>query len=120
MQITAELNDRDIDRKGIISTLERLGLEDVINLPINNFSKGMLQRVGIAQSIFLNKRILIFDEPLSGLDQQGLSLIFEIFKELQSPDRVILYTIHHESDFIPYATKVGVMSKGVIAIEGGA
>lgn len=64
--------------------LDRLGLTQASKRPLRGFSKGMLQRLGIAQSLLSDPDLLIYDEPLSGLDPIGRKEVRELMAELRS------------------------------------
>ena len=77
---------KDRERK-VREVLERVGLPDVMRVQLRKFSKGMLQRVGIAQAILHDPRIVFFDEPMSGLDPMGRREVRDLMEELSTKVR---------------------------------
>lgn len=92
-QIKNEISDKDIN-----CILKKVGLKLNNKEKVKNFSLGMRQRLGIAQAIMENQKILVLDEPFNGLDRQGREDIKKVIYELKSPDRIILLTSHIEND----------------------
>lgn len=94
--------------------LELVGLKNVANERIKGFSKGMVQRLAIAQSLMNKPRILIFDEPMSGLDPLGRmeirSLIKTVHEELK--DATIFFSSHVLEDVEQLCSYVALMSEG--------
>jgi len=93
--------------------LERVGLTGAAKRRIAGYSKGMRQRVKLAQAICHDPRVLILDEPLNGLDPMGRAEMIDLFKEFAGAGRHVIVSSHilHEVDLI---------SDGVIMIHGGS
>lgn len=87
-------------------------LEDNKNTVIKNLSKGMAVRVGIAQALLGDPKLLIFDEPTDGLDPLGRIEFRDMLKELKSEGKTILINSHLLSEVEQISTKVGIMDKG--------
>jgi len=101
------------DRKARIpQLLERVGLGDVGNKQLRKFSKGMLQRVGIAQAIVHDPEVLFLDEPMSGLDPLGRHEIRELIQQLKDAGKTIFFSTHILSDAEALCDRVGVIHKG--------
>jgi ABC-2 type transport system ATP-binding protein len=101
------------DRKARIpQLLERVGLGDVGNKQLRKFSKGMLQRVGIAQAIVHDPEILFLDEPMSGLDPLGRHEVRELIQNLKDAGKTIFFSTHILSDAEALCDRVGVIHKG--------
>jgi len=92
--------------------LERVGLSDVGNKQLRKFSKGMLQRVGIAQAIIHDPEVLFLDEPMSGLDPLGRHEIRELIQSLKDAGKTIFFSTHILSDAEALCDRVGVIHKG--------
>jgi ABC-2 type transport system ATP-binding protein len=92
--------------------LERVGLGDVGKLHLRKFSKGMLQRVGIAQAIVHDPEIVFLDEPMSGLDPLGRHEIRELIQSLKDDGRTIFFSTHILSDAEALCDRVAVIHKG--------
>jgi ABC-2 type transport system ATP-binding protein len=102
-----------VDSKSRIPRLlERVGLADVGNKHLRKFSKGMLQRVGIAQAIVHDPEVLFLDEPMSGLDPLGRHEIRELIQSLKDAGKTIFFSTHILSDAEALCDRVGVIHKG--------
>lgn len=92
--------------------LERVGLGDVGKKQLRKFSKGMLQRVGIAQAIIHDPEILFLDEPMSGLDPLGRHEVRELIQSLKDEGKTIFFSTHILSDAEALCDRVAVIHKG--------
>ena len=101
-------------RKRIPELLARVGLPDVGKTQLRKFSKGMLQRVGIAQAIIHDPKIVFLDEPMSGLDPIGRREIRELILGLKQEGRTVFFSTHILSDAEALCDRVGVIHKGVL------
>jgi len=101
------------ERQNKIDTLlERLGLITHKNSLIKTFSKGMLQRLGLAQALIHDPELLILDEPMSGLDPLGRKEVRDIMLELKSQGKTIIFSTHILSDVETVCDQVGIIIKG--------
>jgi ABC-2 type transport system ATP-binding protein len=92
--------------------LERVGLADVGRKQLRKFSKGMLQRVGIAQAIIHDPEVVFLDEPMSGLDPLGRYEIRELIQSLKDAGKTIFFSTHILSDAEALCDRVAVIHKG--------
>jgi ABC-2 type transport system ATP-binding protein len=99
-------------KKRIGELLERVGLRDVGNKQLRKFSKGMLQRVGIAQAIIHDPEIVFLDEPMSGLDPVGRHDVRELIQQLKDQGKTIFFSTHILSDAEALCDRVGIIHKG--------
>jgi len=99
-------------QKRIEELLERVGLRDVGNKQLRKFSKGMLQRVGIAQAIIHDPEIVFLDEPMSGLDPVGRHDVRELIQQLKDQGKTIFFSTHILSDAEALCDRVGIIHKG--------
>jgi ABC-2 type transport system ATP-binding protein len=99
-------------KKRIAPVLERVGLSDVGNKQLRKFSKGMLQRVGIAQAIIHDPEIVFLDEPMSGLDPLGRHEVRELIQGLKDEGKTIFFSTHILSDAEALCDRVAVIHKG--------
>jgi ABC-2 type transport system ATP-binding protein len=99
-------------RRRIPQMLERVGLSDVANVQLRKFSKGMLQRCGIAQSIIHNPKIIFLDEPMSGLDPVGRREVRDLIASLHDEGKTIFFSTHILSDAEALCDRVAVLHKG--------
>src|SRR5258707_11053684 len=81
-------------KRRIGELLERVGLGDVGNKHLRKFSKGMLQRVGIAQAIVHDPEVIFLDEPMSGLDPLGPHAVRELVQGLEDGGKTIFFSTH--------------------------
>ncbi|MGK7371720.1 MAG: ABC transporter ATP-binding protein [Candidatus Halalkalibacterium sp. M3_1C_030] len=98
--------------------LSRLGLTGATNQKVKSFSKGMNQRLGIAQALLHDPDLLLLDEPFTGLDPQGRREIVEIIQEEKSKGKTIFFSSHILSDIERVCDKVIMMRKGKIVLSG--
>jgi ABC-2 type transport system ATP-binding protein len=95
--------------------LERLGLKDVSKRPVGTFSKGMTQRLGLAQALLHEPALLILDEPTSGLDPEGRRLVLDIIREEKQRGRTVFLSSHILSDVERTCDEVVMINKGEVA-----
>jgi ABC-2 type transport system ATP-binding protein len=105
--------DRTEAERRADEVLERVGLGDAGRRRIAGYSKGMRQRIKLAQAICHDPRVLVLDEPLNGLDPMGRAEMIDLFKDFARDGRHVIVSSHilHEVDLI---------SDGVIMIHGGS
>lgn len=96
----------------IPEVLEWVGLRNTENLELSGFSKGMLQRMGIAQAIIHDPEWIILDEPMSGLDSSGRKEIRELIRSLGASRKKLLFSSHVLSDLEELAREVLILQKG--------
>jgi len=99
-------------KRRIPRLLEQVGLSDVGNKQLRKFSKGMLQRVGIAQAIVHDPEVVFLDEPMSGLDPLGRHEIRELIQNLKDAGKTIFFSTHILSDAEALCDRVAVLHKG--------
>jgi ABC-2 type transport system ATP-binding protein len=92
--------------------LQRLDLWEARKRPMRGYSKGMVQRVGLAQALVHDPDVYIFDEPMSGLDPLGRALVKEILLELKQRGKSVFFSTHITSDVESVCDRVGVIVKG--------
>src|SRR5689334_4997265 len=99
-------------KRRVPELLEQVGLADAGNKPLRKFSKGMLQRVGIAQAIVHDPEVVFLDEPMSGLDPIGRHEIRELIQSLKDAGKTIFFSTHILSDAEALCDRVAVIHKG--------
>ena len=105
-------------KKCIDEVLELVGLKDVEKKKVKNFSLGMRQRLGIANAVMGNPKLLILDEPINGLDPMGIVEIRELLKKInKEKDMTILISSHILSELSELATTYGIISNGKLIEE---
>jgi len=101
------------DRKRRIEdVLQRVGLTDVKGVQLRKFSKGMLQRAGIAQAILHNPKLVFFDEPMSGLDPLGRREVRDLMEQLKQEGKTVFFSTHILSDAEALCDRVAIINKG--------
>ena len=92
--------------------LERVGLSDSQNVPLRKLSKGMVQRLGVAQALVNNPELIILDEPMSGLDPLGRREVRDLILQLRQEGKTILLSTHILSDAEAVCDRVGILNRG--------
>jgi ABC-2 type transport system ATP-binding protein len=92
--------------------LKKVGLDTAKKIQLRKYSKGMLQRVGLAQAILHDPKVVVLDEPMSGLDPLGRREVRDIILELKKEGRTVLFSTHILSDAEMLCDRVGVIVGG--------
>jgi len=101
------------DRKHRIDeVLTRVGLTDIKGVQLRKFSKGMLQRAGIAQAILHDPKLVFFDEPMSGLDPLGRRDVRDLMEQLKHEGKTVFFSTHILSDAETLCDRVAIIHKG--------
>ncbi len=87
-----------IGKKKIRETIRRVGLDPFMRKPVGKYSLGMRQRLGIAQAIMEDPKLLILDEPFNGLDRNGVGEMRQLLRELKEQGKAILLASHNAAD----------------------
>ena len=98
--------------------LGRVGLPDVAGVQLRKFSKGMLQRVGIAQAILHEPKVVFFDEPMSGLDPMGRREVRDLMEQLKLEGKTVFFSTHILSDAEALCDRVAVIHLGELRAIG--
>ena len=105
------LGEREVDSR-IADVLDVLVLSDVRNKKIDQLSGGTIQKVGLAQALLHNPRLLVLDEPLAGLDPASRYQLKQIITKLGKDGTTIFFSSHILSDVQDVATRIGILSRG--------
>ncbi|HET7440839.1 MAG TPA: ABC transporter ATP-binding protein [Terriglobales bacterium] len=92
--------------------LARVGLPDVGGVQLRKFSKGMLQRVGIAQAILHDPKVVFLDEPMSGLDPMGRREVRDLIEQLKKEGKTVFFSTHILSDAEALCDRVAIIHLG--------
>ena len=92
--------------------LELLDLSSAADRPMRGYSKGMVQRLGLAQAMVHDPDLYILDEPMSGLDPVGRSLVKEIIKDLKKRGKSVFFSTHITADIEVVCDRVGIVANG--------
>jgi ABC-2 type transport system ATP-binding protein len=98
--------------------LPLVGLEEARHRRVGGFSKGMLQRIGLAQALVQDPRLLVLDEPTAGVDPVGSRQIRDLIMSLRELGKTVLLTSHLLEQVQEVCDRVGIMSRGVMMREG--
>lgn len=113
LELLAAINRR-ASRERLVACIEQIGLGDAKDKRVSKYSMGMRQRLGIAQAIMEDPRLLILDEPLNGLDEQGVQDIRALLLELKRQGKTILLSSHNGEDIELLCDSVCKMAAGVL------
>jgi ABC-2 type transport system ATP-binding protein len=98
--------------------LNRVGLRDAANVQLRKFSKGMLQRVGIAQAILHSPKVVFLDEPMSGLDPMGRREVRDLMEQLKHEGKTVFFSTHILSDAEALCDRVAIIQLGELQALG--
>jgi ABC-2 type transport system ATP-binding protein len=100
------------------SVLERVGMSDRADRKLRGYSKGMRQRIKLAQALLHDPELLILDEPLSGIDPIGRQELLELFKSLAAMGKCLLISSHELEALEKLTNHVAIMARGRVAAVG--
>ena len=104
--------DKKTRKHKVENLLRIVGIEDAGDTQLRKYSKGMLQRIGIAQALINDPEFLILDEPMSGLDPMGRKEIRDIILGLRKEGRTVIFSTHILSDVESVCDRVGILMRG--------
>jgi ABC-2 type transport system ATP-binding protein len=109
---------RQETEKRIDELLKLVELEHARKRPIKSYSKGMQQRVGLAQALINDPDLLILDEPTSGLDPIGRMKVREIIQRLKNQGKTVFFSSHELGEVETVCDRVGILYQGELKVEG--
>ena len=110
---------KKFQEKKILETLELVGLSTAKHRKVKTYSLGMKQRLGIAQSLMGEPDILFLDEPINGLDPQGITIIRELLLNLNKRKNVTIFVSSHLLEELQkIMTHIGILHKGRLEFQG--
>src|ERR1700733_5241089 len=98
--------------KRVAEMLTRFGLADSARVQLRKYSKGMLQRVGLAQAILHDPRVVFLDEPMSGLDPMGRREVREMIQQMRNEGKTVFFSTHILSDAEALCDRVAIVYRG--------
>ena len=113
LEILASLRKK-IGGSGVRAAMEMVGLDPDMKKAVEKYSLGMRQRLGIAQAIMEDPKLLVLDEPFNGLDKNGVAQIRQLLLELKEKRKTILLASHNEEDIRILCDEVYEMDGGVL------
>jgi ABC-2 type transport system ATP-binding protein len=102
----------------VAALLDRSGIGGERRLQLRKFSKGMIQRLGIAQALLNDPEVLFLDEPMSGLDPLGRRDVRQLILELRDQGRTVFFSSHILADAEALCSRVAVVAGGRLAAAG--
>ncbi len=108
----------EIVRQRTTAWLERVGLADRAHEPISRFSKGMVQRLGLAQALLNDPNLLVLDEPNEGLDLLGRQLVRDVVRERKQAGKSVLFVSHVLTEVEGLCDRAAVIARGRIEFVG--
>ena len=114
----AGMKKRSLRRKAVDEMLEEVGLFDVRNRRAGKLSGGMKRRLGIAQALINNPRIIIVDEPTTGLDPEERIRFRNLLTRLSSQDIIIILSTHIVADISSTCEHMALLNRGEVAFTG--
>ncbi|RZS36574.1 ABC-2 type transport system ATP-binding protein [Herbihabitans rhizosphaerae] len=117
MHLRCVARSNGIGRARVTDVLERVGLAGVARKRIGGFSLGMRQRLGIGAALLGDPGVLMFDEPVNGLDPEGIRWIRELMRALAAEGRTVLVSSHLMSEMALTADHVVVIGRGQLITE---
>ncbi|GAA3169278.1 hypothetical protein GCM10010486_40340 [Nonomuraea roseoviolacea subsp. carminata] len=107
----------DIGERRVAEVLDLVGLTGVARRRVGGFSLGMRQRLGIAAALLGDPRVLMFDEPVNGLDPDGVRWIRDLMRSLAAEGRTVLLSSHLMSEMALTADRIVIMGRGKLIAE---
>jgi ABC-2 type transport system ATP-binding protein len=111
--------DRETKAERIARLLKLVGLERAAGLPLRKYSRGMLQRAGLAQALVNDPKLVVLDEPLGGMDPLGRKEIRDIIVRFKGEGKTVFFTSHILQDIEMICDRVAIIVGGRIVKEGG-
>ncbi len=109
---------KDVRRERIARLLALVGMERAAGLQLRKFSRGMLQRVGLAQALINEPALVILDEPLGGLDPIGRKEVRDVILRLRDEGRTVVFTSHILQDIEMICSRVAIIVQGTLQSQG--
>jgi ABC-2 type transport system ATP-binding protein len=109
---------RDAIQSRISILLEQVGLQEAQHRQLRKFSKGMLQRIGLAQALIQDPELVVLDEPMSGLDPMGRKEVRDLILSLREQGKTVFFSTHILSDVEMVCDRVGILAKGKMLALG--
>ncbi|MGO8817193.1 MAG: ATP-binding cassette domain-containing protein [Terriglobia bacterium] len=103
---------RDALRRRVNQLLDQVGLAESRNVPLRRFSKGMVQRAGIAQALINDPDVVFLDEPMTGLDPIGRREVRDLVLQLREAKKTVFFSTHILSDAETLCDRVAILNRG--------
>jgi Cu-processing system ATP-binding protein len=109
---------KSVAPKECATLLERVGLEAAAGRPVRTYSKGMRQRLGLAQSLLGSPELLVMDEPTTGLDPMATRQFFALIGELKAQGRTVVISSHLLAELEPHIDNALILREGRLVAQG--
>ena len=114
LELLASLQKK-IEKKQIEETIRRVGLDPDSRKPVGKYSLGMRQRLGLAQAIMEDPKLLILDEPMNGLDKHGVEDMRKLIASLRDEGKTIILASHNQTDIDMLCDTICEMDDGTMS-----
>ncbi len=115
--LSASMSSVDVPQSRIDEVLEEAGLGDATKRKVKGFSRGMLQRLGLAASVITDPDVLLLDEPAAALDPAGRREVLDLVDRLKGRSTV-LFSSHILDDVQAVSDEIGILSRGELVFQG--
>ena len=116
--LLALAQSNDLPRRRVDEVIELVGIESVAHERVRGFSLGMGQRLGIAGALLGDPDVLVLDEPVNGLDPEGIRWVRELLRDLAAEGRTVLVSTHDVEFTALAADEVVVLAEGEVVSSG--
>ncbi|WP_152657787.1 ABC transporter ATP-binding protein [Oceanobacillus sp. CFH 90083] len=113
-----KLLKQSLSKQDILRVLSQVGLEEAMHIKVKNYSFGMKKKLGIAQSIIHQPKLLFLDEPTSGVDANAVLNIHSLIKEIAAQGTTIFLTSHNLYEVEKLCDEIAIMNHGSIQTQG--
>jgi len=110
--------DRSIRRERIESLVLQLRIESALDLQLRKYSKGMVQRIGLVQALLNDPKVILLDEPMSGLDPIGRREVRDLLLRLKEEGKTVFFSSHVIPDVEVVCDRVGILVSGRLVAQG--
>lgn len=107
------MSDKDADER-INELSAQFGMDEYIDKKVSKFSRGMKQKVSIARSIVHNPKVMLFDEPCTGLDVSAVRVVHEFIRKCKSEGKTVLFSSHSMQEVEKLCDRVVIINKGTL------
>jgi ABC-2 type transport system ATP-binding protein len=119
LQFIAAIYHQQLDSRKIAGLAERLDFpQDRLDSRVGGYSKGMVQKLGLLSCLMLERRLVILDEPLSGLDPRARYHFKELMSSMKSSEHTVLYSTHLLADAEELCDRFGILHGGEMKYQG--
>ena len=120
LRYTADLNriTKAVAEPKILELLETVGLKDVVDHPVSTYSRGMKQRLGLADIWLKEPKLAFLDEPTTGIDPNGIDDVLKLISGMGKRGITIIFCSHVLPQVQRICSRVGILSKGVLVADG--